>query len=84
MLLEATGGADVLEIDAKRVRDALAILADRYPRLIDQVLGPDGKVISSMNLFVGEDDIRSLGGLDAPLAAGQELTILPALSGGAL
>ena len=76
--------ARTLEIDAKTVRDALAILADRHPRLIDQVLGPDGKVISSMNLFVGEDDIRSLGGLDAPLAAGQELTILPALSGGAL
>ena len=84
MLLEATGGADVIEIEAKTVREALAILAGRYPRLTEQILGPDGKVVNSINLFVGEDDIRSLGGLDAPLAAGQELTILPALSGGAL
>jgi ferredoxin-nitrite reductase len=84
MLLEATGGADVLEIEAKTVREALGVLAGRYPRLTEQILGPDGKVVHSINLFVGEDDIRSLGGLDAPLATGQELTILPALSGGAL
>ncbi|MGH9079235.1 MAG: MoaD/ThiS family protein, partial [Acidimicrobiales bacterium] len=84
MLLEATGGADVLEIEAKTVREALGVLAHRFPLLIAQVLGPDGLVVSSINLFVGEDDIRSLGGLDAPLVAGQELTILPALSGGAL
>ncbi|HEV2369346.1 MAG TPA: MoaD/ThiS family protein, partial [Acidimicrobiales bacterium] len=84
MLLEATNGADEIEVEAKTVRQALDVLAGRYPRLIEQVLGADGRVIDSINLFVGEDDIRSLGGLDAPLAAGQELTILPALSGGAL
>lgn len=84
MLLEATGGADVIEIDARTVRQALAVLAERHPLLVEQVLGADGEVVHSINLFVGEDDIRSLGGLDAPLAAGQELTILPALSGGAL
>jgi molybdopterin synthase sulfur carrier subunit len=37
----------------------------------------------SVNLFVGEEDVRGLGGLDAPLQPGEELTILPALSGGA-
>lgn len=83
MLLEATGGADLIEIGAKTVREAITALAGRHPRLAEQILGPDGEVVHSINLFVGEDDIRSLGGLDAPLAAGQELTILPALSGGA-
>ena len=84
MLLEATGGADELEVDATTVREALRILSDLYPKLVEQVLDANGKVLASINLFVGEDDIRSLGGLNAPLAAGQELTILPALSGGAL
>jgi sulfite reductase beta subunit-like hemoprotein/molybdopterin converting factor small subunit len=83
MLLEATGGADVIEVDARSVRHALARLRRLHPQLVEQVIGPDGQVVASINLFVGEDDIRSLGGLDAPLAAGQELTILPALSGGA-
>lgn len=84
MLLEATGGADEIEIDASTVRQALKLLGESYPKLVEQVLDADGNVVASINLFVGEDDIRSLGGLDATLAAGQELTILPALSGGAL
>ena len=84
MLLESTGGADEVEVAAGTVRSVLEGLARLYPRLTEQILGPDGEVIDAINLFVGEDDIRSLGGLDAPLAAGQELTILPALSGGAL
>lgn len=84
MLLEATGGADEIEVDATTVRQALKLLGESYPKLIEQVLDPDGNVVASINLFVGEDDIRSLGGLDAGLSVGQELTILPALSGGAL
>jgi sulfite reductase beta subunit-like hemoprotein/molybdopterin converting factor small subunit len=84
MLLEATGGADLLEIDAATVREALAVLAGRYPRLAEQILDGNGEILQSINLFVGEDDIRGLGGLEAPLRPGQELTILPALSGGAL
>ncbi|HLI52811.1 MAG TPA: MoaD/ThiS family protein [Acidimicrobiales bacterium] len=84
MLIEATGGADLLEIDAATVREALAVLAGRYPRLAEQILDGNGELLQSINLFVGEDDIRGLGGLEAPLRPGQELTILPALSGGAL
>src|SRR5579875_640848 len=82
MLLDTTGGADLLEVEGPNVRAILAELERRYPRLAEQVLSPGGEVAPSVNLFLGEDDVRSLGGLDAPVAPGQELTILPALSGG--
>jgi sulfite reductase beta subunit-like hemoprotein/molybdopterin converting factor small subunit len=83
MLIEATGGADVVEVESGTLAQVLAELRRRYPALIEQVIGPDGEVVSSINLFIGEDDVRSLGGMDAKLLPGQELTILPALSGGA-
>ncbi len=83
MLLPATGGADLLEVDARTVGGILAELARRFPALAEQILGPEGDVVASINLFVGEDDVQALGGLEAPVAPGQELTILPALSGGA-
>ncbi len=83
MLLPFTDGADRVEVEARTVREALAALRERYPRLAEQVLTPDGGVHPSLNLFVGDEDIRDLGGLDAPLRAGQELIILPALAGGA-
>lgn len=83
MLLRYTQGADRVEVDARTVREALEILRVQYPQLVAQVLGPDGGVHPSINLFVGEEDVRGRGGLDAPLQPGDEVTILPALSGGA-
>ncbi|MGH2408857.1 MAG: MoaD/ThiS family protein, partial [Chloroflexota bacterium] len=35
-----------------------------------------------INLFVGEEDVRFLGGLDTPLSDGAELSIVPAVAGG--
>lgn len=82
MLLEATEGADVIEVDARTVRGILAELAGRYPALTAQMLDAEGDVIPSVNVFLGEEDIRFLDGLDTAVAVGHELTILPALSGG--
>jgi sulfite reductase beta subunit-like hemoprotein/molybdopterin converting factor small subunit len=83
MLLSATGGADLIEVDATTVGGILAELERRFPALTKQILGPGGDVVPSINLFVGEEDVHGLGGLEAPVAPAQELTILPALSGGA-
>ncbi len=82
MFLPFTDGADRVEVEAKTVQQALEVLCTRYPRLADQLLTPDGSLHPSVNLFVGEEDIRGLQGLLTPLQPGQELTILPALSGG--
>jgi sulfite reductase beta subunit-like hemoprotein/molybdopterin converting factor small subunit len=83
MLIEATGGADVVEVASGTVAEVIAELRTHYPALVAQVIGDDGEVVSSMNLFIGEEDFRALGGMEAKLFPGQELTILPALSGGA-
>jgi sulfite reductase beta subunit-like hemoprotein/molybdopterin converting factor small subunit len=83
MLLETTGGADVVEVDARTVREVLAALAARHPDLTARVLDAEGRVVPSVNLFVGDEEIGALQGLDTPVAPGQEVTILPALSGGA-
>ncbi len=81
-LLQLSDGADEIPVAAADVREALAVLAEQHPRLAAELLtGPD-EVNPALNLYVGEDDIRSLGGLDAELAPGDELLILPALAGG--
>ncbi|MGC8626353.1 MAG: MoaD/ThiS family protein [Acidimicrobiales bacterium] len=82
MLLSATGGADLIEVEAQTVGGALAEIKRRFPLLAERVLGPDGDLLPSVNLFLGEDDVRFLNGLETPVAGGQELTLLPALSGG--
>ncbi len=73
----AVSTAQDVEID-----QALEVLRARYPELGEQLLTPDGLLHPAVNLFVGEEDVRGLQGLQTPLQPGQELTILPALSGG--
>ncbi|MGH8933789.1 MAG: MoaD/ThiS family protein [Egibacteraceae bacterium] len=81
-LLELTSGDDAVEVPARTVREALEVLARLHPRLVGYLLVSPEKINPAVNLYIGEEDIRALGGLDAPLETGHELTILPALAGG--
>ncbi|MEX2324413.1 MAG: MoaD/ThiS family protein [Nitriliruptoraceae bacterium] len=81
-LLHLSDGADEIPVDASTVREALDLLAAEHPGLVAELLAAPDKVNPVYNLYVGEDDIRSLGGLEAALEPGDELLILPALAGG--
>ena len=63
--------------------DALAALGKAAPGVRDRVLTEGGEVRPHVNLFVGAESCRWTGGLATPLADGAEITILPAISGGA-
>ncbi len=82
ILLEFSDGVDAIEVEAGSVREALGVLARLHPKLVDYLLPEPEQVNPTLNLYVGEEDIRALGGLDAPLKRGEELLILPALAGG--
>ncbi|MEX0657760.1 MAG: MoaD/ThiS family protein [Egibacteraceae bacterium] len=81
-LIELSNGADEIHVSASNVTAILDELAAEHPKLVEYLRLADGSVNPVVNLYIGEDDIRALGGLDASLEPGQELTILPALAGG--
>jgi ferredoxin-nitrite reductase len=81
-LIELTDGVDAVEVAPGTVGQALALIAQRHPRLAAYLLTGPGRVNPAVNLYIDEDDIRSLGGMDAVLERGRELVILPALAGG--
>ncbi|MDY7101833.1 MAG: MoaD/ThiS family protein [Actinomycetota bacterium] len=58
-----------------------AVAAD-HPALERRVRDERGNPRIHVNLFVGPDNVKDLDGLATPVAAGQELTIIPAISGG--
>jgi molybdopterin converting factor small subunit len=82
LLREYCDGAARLTMKASRVRAALEQVEARYPVLYRSVCNETGAVRRHVNLFVNTQSIRDLDGLDTTLAEGDELIILPAVSGG--
>ena len=75
-------GSSELEVPAGRLGDIIKGLTDTYPRLGERLLDEQGDLRRFVNVFVAEEDIRFLDGLDTPVLAGQVITILPAVAGG--
>lgn len=66
------------------VRDALSALWALYPGVRDRLMNEQGQVREHINIFVGEENIRYLGGLSSPVPPESEISIVPAVSGGNL
>ncbi len=77
------GGQDELAVAAATVGDALAEAGRRHPDLLSRVLDDAGQVRRFVNVYLGSRDVRALSGRATPVAAGDVLTILPAVAGGA-
>jgi MoaD family protein len=82
MLRDCCGGARELELPASSVRAVLAQIQERHSQLYRSICDETGTVRRHVNLFVNADHIRDLQGLDSPLGPGDEVSILPAVSGG--
>lgn len=75
-------GAKALQTSAPDIRAMLEDLEARFPDLYRGVCEETGVVRRHLNLFVNESHIRDLDGLATALAPGDEVMILPAVSGG--
>ena len=82
VLRDCCEGAAELELPASTVRAALEQIELRHPSLYRSVCDETGAVRRHVNLFVNTSNVRDLQGLDTPLTSGDDLTILPAVSGG--
>ncbi len=61
---------------------ALHALFVAYPGLRDRVLTETGETRRHVNIFVGSENVRYMGGLATPIPAGAEISIVPAITGG--
>ncbi len=69
-------------ITSSNVEDALYEFTDLFPPLYDRIYDSLGKLNKFINIFVNEEDIRFLNGIDTHLNEGDKITILAAISGG--
>lgn len=82
ILRSLAGGNKTLSAEGHTVGEVFARLGGEHPKLGEQLLAPDGSLPVFVNVFVDDEDIRYLEGLDTKVADGTEITILPAVAGG--
>ena len=82
VLRPSTGGEKEVPVDGSTVGDALRSLADKHPDTQRQLFGEDGQLNRYVNVYLNDEDVRVLDGLDTPAGDSDTLVILPAMAGG--
>jgi molybdopterin converting factor small subunit len=70
-------------LEARTAGEAVEALAEIYPDIRPHLFDEAGQLRSFINLYVDGKNVRGRGGLDAALADGETLTLVPAIAGGA-
>jgi molybdopterin synthase sulfur carrier subunit len=82
-LRRLTNGERIIEVQGADLGQAIDELDRRFPGIRGKLLDEQGDVLRFVNIFVDEQDIRFLGGLRTPLTTNAEVSIVPAMAGGA-
>ena len=76
-----TGGAKAVEGKGGTLAEVFNDLDDRHPGLRDRLVDDKG-LRRFVNVYLNDEDVRFLGGLDTQVSDGDTVTVLPAVAGG--
>ena len=71
-----------VHVDGSTVAEALKALDTAHPGFAERLFDEGGGLRRFVNVFVAEEDIRFLDGVDTQLTEGQTISIVPAVAGG--
>jgi len=77
-----TAGQPEVEVEAGTVGEAIAALDAAHPGFTSRILDESGALRRFVNVFVSDDDVRFLDGLDTAVPDGATIAIVPAVAGG--
>ena len=82
VLRPKTGGQPEVEAAGSTVGEVLRALTAAYPDTSEQLFGADGELNRYVNVYLNDEDVRVLDGLDTAASDGDTVVILPAMAGG--
>ena len=82
VLRPAVGGEKEVHAGGETVGAVLTSLADQHPSTQTQLFSPDGQLNRYVNVYLNDEDVRVLDGLDTSVGERDTLVILPAMAGG--
>jgi molybdopterin converting factor small subunit len=84
VLRASVGGEKQVSASGESVGEVLRDLAANHPATREQLFATDGELNRYVNVYLNDEDVRVLGGLDTAVGDTDTLVILPAMAGGAL
>ena len=78
-----TDGEAVAEVEPGTLAEVIDRLDADHPGIKQQILGDDGNLHRFVNVYVNDEDARYLGRLEAEVADGDTVSLLPSVAGGA-
>ena len=82
VLRPSTGGEKEVAADGGNVGDVLRALAEQHPATREQLFADDGSLNRYVNVYLNDEDVRVLDGLDTAVEAKDTLVTLPPMAGG--
>jgi molybdopterin converting factor small subunit len=82
VLRPSVGGEKELTAAGANVGEILRALAENHPDTQSQLFSPDGGLNRYVNVYLNDEDVRVLDGLDTSVGDSDTLVILPAMAGG--
>ena len=83
VLRPSVGGEKEVQADGANIGAVLQTLAEQYPATQSQLFSADGQLNRYVNVYLNDEDVRVLDGLDTGVKESDTLVILPAMAGGA-
>ena len=77
-----TGGVGEVTAEGSTLAEVLTSLEASHPGIRARILDDTGALRRFVNVYVGDEDVRFVGGLDAEVADGARISIIPAVAGG--
>ncbi len=77
-----SGGDAEITVEGSTVGEVLAALEAAHPGFRERLFDDGGQLRRFVNVFVADEDVRFLQGLDTTVDAGQTVSIIPAVAGG--
>ena len=81
-LRRLTGGQSKVQVQADDIANLIRALENNYPGFAERVLDGQGQVKRFIQIFRNDDEIRTLQGVETPVAEGDRISIVPAMAGG--
>ena len=82
ILAERAGGARTVLVPAGSLDDVISSLGSRHAEVASIIRANTGELSRFVNVYVNEVDVRTIGGLQAPVRDADEVLVVPAVAGG--